>query len=452
MLGKTNSSAGGSSGQVAQYDFRTAEIDATYPKVPLTELFKVYERYEHDEFAVQTSFSLSTAWEADEIYKAFDGNDSTYCAPPSYPYINLGSVFFIKKIRFKLYNANSGMPKIIASETWLSNEEEWDVLYNQVVEASNEWVDVPVNKNLRYFVFKSSVNSPQYSRIEIIAATAGPVCALSSPNMTPSFNAYLNNYMELVTLPYFAGQTFVPSQVKQLKPFAEGGCLIDYDDNGQPVRLELFLLTPTSSGEYAYALATAAGFELPEGYVAADQVGSLNLPAHIVKVVEERDFIQPALTANGIVGGADFAVAADSEIDSARAAWKAFDGNTVLADAGTDQAHTGSGQPHWFEFYNPNPLQVMAMTVYNGGDNVLPKDWQFQASADGMQWDVLTAGSNENSTAGGAWSFTIPAQGWYKYHRFYVTSGSGADGGYTGITEFVITARERAESWQMPGD
>jgi hypothetical protein len=148
---------------------------------------------------------------------------------------------------------------------------------------------------------------------------------------------------------------------------------------------------------------------------------------------------QPVLTANGTIGGNSFAVAMDSQYQS-RAAWYAFDGVTTYD--GNKQAHTANGQPHWIEFYNPQPLIVTKMTVYNGGDNVCPLDWQFQCSDDNSTWTTLTSGTNTEYTAGGMWSFNVPNSGAHKYYRFYTTSGYGRDSGYLGITEFVITAKE----------
>lgn len=449
MLGKTNSTAGGSSDRpVIQYNFRAKPVAMAYPVTAVTTdgIWGV------DGFAVAPGEGNYLKYYDKDT--STEGYGTTAVSLPAVCRLRSVALFIRWQGTYQLQICGSDN---VAAKDY-ENDAYWDVLYDSngyTVELPGgiSEINITADKDYRFYRVRCRTAGGSWpSEITYNVVEGGVVCALASANMTPKFNAYLNNYMELVTLPYFAGQTFVPSQVRQLKPFAEGGCLIDYVDNGQPVHLELFLLTPATGDEYAYALAPTAGFELPDGYVSADQVGSLNLPAHVVKVVQERDFIQPALTANGIVGGNRFAVAMDSHIDDVRLAYKAFDGNTVLADAGTDQAHTGSGQPHWFEFYNPNPLLVTAMTVYNGGDNVLPKDWQFQASADGVQWDVLTDGSNENSTAGCAWSFTIPAaaRGWYKYHRFYVTSGSGSDSGYTGITEFVITAKERVENWQMP--
>ena len=151
----------------------------------------------------------------------------------------------------------------------------------------------------------------------------------------------------------------------------------------------------------------------------------------------EIPWTQPVLTANGTIGGDSFAVAMDSQHLSLYA-WYAFDGITTYQQY--KQAHTAKGQPHWIEFYNPEPIVVTKMTVYNGGSNVCPLDWQFQCSDDNSTWTTLTSGTNTVYTAGGMWSFDVSNSGAHQYYRFYTTSGYGIDSGYLGISEFVITA------------
>lgn len=194
---------------------------------------------------------------------------------------------------------------------------------------------------------------------------------------------------------------------------------------------------------------TAAQGRVANAYTAVSNKGGTlpatqnltNLPTAIdsIPTSQVTPWTQPVLTANGTIGGNSFAVAMDSQYQS-RAAWYAFDGVTTYN--GNTQAHTANGQPHWIEFYNPRPLIVTKMTVYNGGANVCPLDWQFQCSDDNSTWTTLTSGTNTNYTQGGEWSFNVSNSGAHKYYRFYTTSGYGRDSGYLGITEFVITAKE----------
>lgn len=153
------------------------------------------------------------------------------------------------------------------------------------------------------------------------------------------------------------------------------------------------------------------------------------------------DFVQPLLTENGIFGGTNFAVLADSEIDTSRQAWKAFDGNIRLLLAETDQWHSDYGQPHWIAWSNPTLMKVTQVTIYNGADNVLPQNWQFEYSDDSIDWEELTSGTNNNLTANGMWSFDVPDSGLHRFYRFKTTSGYGIDNAYLGLTEIQITGK-----------
>lgn len=149
-------------------------------------------------------------------------------------------------------------------------------------------------------------------------------------------------------------------------------------------------------------------------------------------------FVQPILSANGTIGGDSFAVAMSSEY-SGRPAWHAFDGVTTLNAQQTNTAHTGNSMPSWFEFYNPEPICVTKMAVWNG--NITPHDYQFQCSEDGVTWTTLVTGLNTytgTTYIGYKWEFDVPNTNYYKYYRFYVTSGDYQ--GYCSILEFGITA------------
>ena len=313
--------------------------------------------------------------------------------------------------------------------------------------------DVPVDgsRAFKYYVFKYTYVWSNIYNMSLKTLAGNVSCALSSANMTPEVKVYLTDYMRLITQPFYCEGKVIPSQTLVMKPYEEGGNLINYTDDGSAVDLKMYLLTGADKPAL-YLLSPDDTFERPEGYADMTEVADLSLPAHIVKKEIVSDFEQPVLTGNGTFGGDSFAVKADSEYsDSYRAAWKAFDGNTVLADTGNDQWHSYSGQPHWLAFYNPYPLKVSSVTVYNGGDNVLPLDWKFQVSDNGTTWTDVASGTNTNTTAGSSWSFDITSPGWHKYHRFYTSSGQGRDGEYLGLTELQITALEKAERWVMGG-
>ena len=144
---------------------------------------------------------------------------------------------------------------------------------------------------------------------------------------------------------------------------------------------------------------------------------------------------QPVLSSNGTMGGSSFACDMSS-INSSRYAWHAFDGST--AQVADNQAQTSNSMPAWISFYNPEPIIVTQMTVYNG--DTPPVDWEFQCSDDNSTWTTLTSGTNTVTTNWENWSFDVPNSGAHKYYRFYVTSSTYQY--YLGINEFKITAHE----------
>ena len=154
-------------------------------------------------------------------------------------------------------------------------------------------------------------------------------------------------------------------------------------------------------------------------------------------------FVQPTLTADGTLGGADFACACDSTYNrggNPDYAWHAFDGRTNVSTTYPSSFwNSGSGQPHWIEFYNPEPLAVTNIKIYNGESGSVAKDWQFQCSDDGSTWTTLTSGTNTTTGQGADWNFNVTDSGNHKYYRFYTTSAQGSFSAHTTIAEIEIT-------------
>ena len=265
------------------------------------------------------------------------------------------------------------------------------------------------NQEYTYYCYRVGGSYSKTYELSIFYYTGIIDVTLKSPNMTPILKGYPEDYMQVVTQDWHNGGEIIPSQTLTFRPYKDGGCLVNYTDDGKATNLKMYLLNPT--GE---------------------------------EVVTEIPFVQPVLTENGTIGGDAFAVEADSVIESGRPAWKAFDGNTVINNVRYDQWHSGSGQPHWIMFYNPNPLSISKITIFNGADNVMPLDWQFQYSDDNNDWHTLVSGTNTVLTSNGEWSFDVTDSGSHKYYRFYTTSGAGNDSAYLGLTEIQITGKEIA--------
>ena len=139
----------------------------------------------------------------------------------------------------------------------------------------------------------------------------------------------------------------------------------------------------------------------------------------------------PILFANGTIGGDSFAVAASTEQTAyGRYAWKAVDGD--MNTSWSAEATSGN----WYEFYNPNPLNVTNITFS-------PADWYYPLSVE------LWAGNDENSLtqlSGFTYTASVATDGcvldfpsntnFYKIYRIY------SDRNFY-IKEFKITATQK---------
>ena len=99
---------------------------------------------------------------------------------------------------------------------------------------------------------------------------------------------------------------------------------------------------------------------------------------------------------------------------------------------------------NWIEFYNPSPLIVTDMTIYDGNQQV--RNWEFQCSDDNENWTTLTSGTNTNTTAGNSWNFSVSNSGSHKYYRLLATSTESTDG-YISFAEIEITASVTGGTW-----
>lgn len=448
---------------VAAYVFENSTQDGEFPLNALTS--DKVQTYQDDE-SLKTWLETPTedpaymVLAADNI-NAFDKNVETYTDNYKivwkFPTAVKARSFKTKVTNgydnWRLYGSNNPLSVYNAWTGREYSDETGELLINTAerYQVLSE-VTLSPKQPYQYYILTGAENGSCDLYEASLLATSGTVsCSLAEGNMTPTIRVYLEDYMQLITQPFYHEGEVIPSQTLVMKPYEEGGNLINYTDDGSAVDLKMYLLTGTDKPAL-YLLSPDDTFERPEGYADMTKTADLSLPAHICKKEIIGDFSQPALLANGTLGGDSFAVKADSELSAPyRAAWKAFDGNTVLADTGNDQWHSYSGQPHWLAFYNPYPLKVSSVTVYNGGDNVLPLDWKFQVSDNGTTWTDVASGTNTNTTAGSSWSFDITSPGWHKYHRFYTSSGQGRDGEYLGLTELQITALEKAERWVMGG-
>ncbi len=440
----------------ADYVFSNTTSEASFPREPLTESYAGYFYGTSDE----TLSSLKNYLENGNEVAYWGGyenswnvlqNSETWDGSPS---VNGNQAFcFAEPVIPVSFHSRIG------STGWsLRATNDWNVFKAYLTQGTSAenmvtliddgtstdvvgGVDIAVGDGAtayKYYVFNHLQVYSNIYNMWLNVITGNVRCTLSSANMTPSIKAYPSDYMRIITQPWQNGGNYIDSQELIFKPQADGGNTVNYDDDGKEVLMGLYL---QDDGSYL----------LSPSEISGEKVGTLFIPDHLYPTEVIRTFEQPVLTANGTLGGNGFAVSADSVYGS-REAWKAFDGITERSSS-EDQWHSGYGQPHWIAFYNPTPLEVTKITVFNGDGNVLPLDWEFQCSDDNSEWTTIASGTNTELYAGAEWSFDISPenQGWHKYYRFYTTSGSGTDSEYVGLTELRITAVQKDRSWEMGG-
>lgn len=162
--------------------------------------------------------------------------------------------------------------------------------------------------------------------------------------------------------------------------------------------------------------------------------------------IVESAFTQPALSANGTMGGNSFAVEASSEYTTSTQAWKAFDNDITSGNAW----ESSTGTP-WLTFYNPQALRVTNLQFRNYYANTsaanTPNTVTVQGSNDNSNWTTLTTFNNTNYTANDTWSVSMTGNSsYYKYYRMNFT----CTGTYMFVTECVITASYISSTGQTP--
>lgn len=153
---------------------------------------------------------------------------------------------------------------------------------------------------------------------------------------------------------------------------------------------------------------------------------------------------RPNLSANGSMGGTSFAVSVDNIHDGNYPAWKAVDGNTTTGN--NCWASGTNGFPHWYAFYNPDPLKVTQLQIMNRvytASYANIQNYQIQISDNGSSWTTIYTGTNSNNTSGSTWTINLSSVDYKpsKYFRIYITSRLGNDS-YVTIGELKITAQK----------
>lgn len=378
MLGKTNSNMGGKAAAAA-YVFENATMSKSYPVDEMTEAgwktfpFNYVDDLEGFKASRYEFATYCTAYGGGWI-PWFDNDFSTSTNLAQPKYFKFGEPVLLKKIKIagdaqtlKIYATNEADYLGDTSLMTLAKEVEVPSSAASLIE-----LEVDADAAYMYYMFENDSN---YSGIkELRWEVVGNVsCTLSSANMTPEIRAYLTDYMRLITQPFYCEGKVIPSQTLVMKPYEEGGNLINYTDDGSAVDLKIFY--GKSGGEPA-----------------------------------SKKYVQPLLSANGTLGGNDPACSGTSEQTPA---YYAFDGNTETKwQTGT------SSTPQSVVFYDPDGFVPTGAVISFVNGEVYASGEVF-GSNDNSDWVSLTTfADNELDTL--TLSFANDTE--YKYIKFQFNS------------------------------
>ena len=152
-------------------------------------------------------------------------------------------------------------------------------------------------------------------------------------------------------------------------------------------------------------------------------------------------WIQPVLSADGTIGGDDFACFASSIYSSSYPVYKAFDG--VISNLSSDHTWwctSSKSGVQFIGFYNPDRIKVTNIRFYNqkavSGDGVIASG-TVQASLDNTNY--IDLGTFSGNTFGTEY-FDIDLNSNTNYYNYYRIVATGYSGNYATCGELEITA------------
>ena len=152
------------------------------------------------------------------------------------------------------------------------------------------------------------------------------------------------------------------------------------------------------------------------------------------------DFVQPVLTANGAMGGDSFACDQSNSFSSTTLAWRCFNGDsTTESETNRWQINNiKTSSWYWLAWYNPIPLNITSLSIYNSQATYVVKAYKIQASDDNTNWVDIVTGTNTNTGELNKWVIDMSNnQAYYKYYRIYCRPNSTTS---LQVAEIEITA------------
>ena len=197
-----------------------------------------------------------------------------------------------------------------------------------------------------------------------------------------------------------------------------------------------FVFTDNNDGTYSaniYSNNSTLQYTIDGGASYMDYNGTIDLTQQspitdTVTLVPatETSFTQPTLSANGTLGGANFAVASDNI--STTTVYRAFDNkdNTTWGQSSTSYTSTGSAQ---LIIYNPTPIKVSEIDFITSSTTASypqtnANQWKWQGSSDGANWTDLTYSTANDPNNANIRVLTFSNNNnFYKYYRL-IRAGS----------------------------
>ena len=277
-------SGGGSS--VAEYKFIKTGGLATYPEKPYVEgdawFFSNADDYKN------ASNKLNVYCYNTGVKSFFDGDDSTGYSNSS----STNRLYFnfdgkpLKKIILLVENTHYNKAKITLYGTndisYATNKDSgaMNLVYELEIPSNTtkSLFEIDNNSDYKYWGLQVSDSRTSIYSLSFTVDSTVIKVPLQSTNIIPVIKGYSEYYMQVETPLFYYNNIVIDSQTLTFKPYADGGCLVNYADDGKAVNLKMYLMTGANAP--IYVLAPDDDFTL-DGYEGKTQVADLNIPAHI---------------------------------------------------------------------------------------------------------------------------------------------------------------------------
>lgn len=115
----------------------------------------------------------------------------------------------------------------------------------------------------------------------------------------------------------------------------------------------------------------------------------------------------------------------ESTYYSGRAGWRAFDGSTATYSGWYTASGNATG---WLQMQLPAAKIVTYYKIYQTNDTITraPKDWTFQGSNNGADWDTLHTVTDQTGWTASQWREFYPTTtNYYSYYKINITANNG---------------------------